>query len=144
MRGWFEEPYRHALSARGIITTRFDSINRFTGEREGFLYIYDDDEPLGFIDILVGRDRIKRIYGDGIPDDTAIVTAIRIYDQYQKLGHGKRLLTAVEDHASKFGMKRIWLMSVVNEGFFKLNGYERIYPDPDLTAKVGIIYEKVL
>ena len=140
---WHRESARHSLAARGIITTEFGSINRFTGNREGYLYIYDDGEPMGFIDILVDKDKINRIYEGLIPDDVAVVTAIRVYDQYQKSGYGKRLLLTAERYARKFGIKRIWVTSVANEGFFRANGYDRIY-HPDLTSKAGTTYEKVL
>ena len=142
LKGWFHDSHRHALAARGV-TTRFDPASRIS--RNGFIYIQDDGDRLGWTDIYVDERSIARIYGDGaVPSGTAIMVGIRVYDQHQRTGYGRKLLEASEEYARDLGMKRIWAMSVVNERFFKMNGYERIDPGKRLYKMVGTIYEKVL
>lgn len=141
MKGWHGQSLRHSLAARGMITTKFDTINRYRKEPDGFMYIYDDDEPMGWTDIVMGEDRIRHIYGNGIPSRTAIIDGIRIYDQYQDKGYGRRLLKASENYAIDHGMKRMWIMGVVNRKFFELNGYREIESPIDCSKPT---YEKVL
>lgn len=151
MKGWFYEPARHAMAARGIVTTRFEPDSRLIPD-DGEIYIYDRDVseyPIGRASLTMDRYAISRMYGGRVPDGVAIVHNVRIYPGYVKRGYGRKLLKGIEDRARATGMERIWVMDVVDctvRRLLELNGYEPVWIDPYdwIPGVIPEVYEKGL
>lgn len=65
MRGWYREPYRHSLAARGMKTTTrtnpFPSRHQYSfSERGGWIKFYVGGKEIGRIDIAFHYESIRQ------------------------------------------------------------------------------------
>jgi GNAT superfamily N-acetyltransferase len=143
MKGWHGQSLRHSLAARGITTTEFKSDSKFR-PGNGTIHIYDDDIPIGNVSIEIDEGGIDRYYNHWIPPRTAVLNMIKIYSGHRGRGFGRYLLKSAENYARDYGMDRIWAIHVVDEKFFKMNGYREVHVDEWFEGVRPSIYEKVL
>lgn len=141
-QGWYNDPYRHALAARGMRTNIRSSpfpsrYSKPIEESGGWFYLEVNGEEIGRIDIALHRRDTKYSFGYVVPAMTAVSSTIEIYEEkYHKHGFGKKLLDEMENFAELNGMERVWVTHVRNPEFFERMGY--------VHTGIGSIYEKVL
>lgn len=83
------------------------------------------------------------------PISNEIAELKRMYTKYQRLGIGKKVLTALENEARKIGYKRIWLETRVANteacSFYVKNGYKKIENFGKYQGRENAIcFEKIL
>ncbi len=87
--------------------------------------------------VLQDGKQVAGAVGIEVYEEVALLRSLVIAPEFQSHGYGTQLTSAIEKVAEKAGIKSIYLLTTLAEGFFSRRGYRRIERSQAPTAIQG-------